>query len=252
MRCSSILVPVAMLVCALTQAPGTAAAADWYTGAEPQKGDGDWIVAVNTSVDITSQGSRFADINATMAPAGTLHESGLRLRVDGTGGTYSYQSTTTGGTVNGVQEDGAAMAGYEWVMQGTSIAVYAGADARHDSLSIPDPGNPVVGTSVGLKTSAEFSTRPAAQTNIEGYASYATNKSAYFTRLRGGYLIAPGIYVGPEVAALGDAFFNQERVGVHVSGVKLGMVQLALAGGYLNDRVRKQGAYVSLDAHVGF
>ena len=43
---------------------------------------------------------------------------------------------------------------------------------------------------------------------ISGYGSFATNKSAYFTRLRAGYMIEPGVYVGPEVLALGDAFFD--------------------------------------------
>jgi len=237
---------------ALTLYQTSARAADWYTGAMPQKDSSDWIVAVNTSVDITTQNSRFADVNGTFAPTGSLNQSGARLRVDGVAGTYSYQSTETGGTVHGAQESGAALAGYEWIDPETSVAVYAGGDFRHDTLSIPDPSNPVIGSSFGLKASGEFNTRPTASTDVSGYASYETNKSAYFTRLRAGYLIAPNLYAGPEVAALGDAFFNQERVGLYLGGMKFGNVRFALASGYLYDRVRKGGAYASLDARLGF
>jgi len=237
---------------AMIEAPATGHAADWYTGSAPAKPADDWIVAVNTSVDITSQNSRFADINATMAPAGTLAESGARLRVDGIGGTYSYQSKSNGETVHGTQESGSVSVGYEWITPETSVAAYLGGDARHDALSIQDPGNPVVGTSLGVKAALEFTTHPTPMTIVSGYGSIETNKSAYFTRLRAGTLIAPGVYVGPEVAALGDAFFNQERVGMHVSGTRFGNLQLALAGGYLYDRVRKSGTYVTIDAHVGF
>ena len=241
------------LVAASLAAPiAPAFAADWYTGAKPQSPSDDWVVSVNTSVDITSQNSRFGDISGTFAPSGSPDRSGPRARIDALGGTYSYRSPQTGETVHGAQESGAALLGYEWITPDYSAAAFLGGDIRNNTLSIADPENPVVGTTIGAKGSLEFSARPSALTAISGYASYATNKTAYFTRLRGGYLVGPGLYVGPEVAALGDAFFNQERIGFHLSGFHIGALQFAIAGGYLNDRVRKGGAYATLDAHVNF
>ena len=84
------------------------------------------------------------------------------------------------------------------------------------------------------------------------FRSYATNKQAYFARVRGGILIGRDLYVGPEVTVLGDQFFNQERVGVHLTGLRAGPLKFALAGGFLNDRVRGNGGYVNVDARVGF
>ena len=227
-------------------------AADWYTGAKPQQQSDDWIVSVDVSTDITTQSSYFGDMLVTAAPVGTLAESGLRVRADALGGVYSYYATDRAATVHGTQESGSLLAGYEWISPTTVFSAYLGVDVRNNSLSIQDPGNPVVGTSIGAKGQLEFYTKPSVNTMIAAQASFATNKTAYFARLRGGYLIGPDLYVGPEFVALGDQFFNQERIGAHISGLKAGPLKFGFAAGYLYDRVRKSGGYVTVDARVGF
>ncbi len=229
-----------------------ALAADWYTGAKPQTGGDDWIVSVDASTDITTQASYFGDVLVTAAPIGTLAETGLRARADILGGRYSYFSTDTNQTVHGTQESGAALIGYEWVSPAMSFAAYIGADARNNTLSIVDPQNSVVGTSFGAKTQVELYAKPSVNTMVAANASYATNKTAYFAQLRGGYLIGHDLYVGPEFVALGDAFFNQERVGAHLTGLQTGPIRFAFAAGYLYDRVRGNGGYGTFDARVGF
>ena len=232
--------------------PVPASAADWYTGAKAQVPGDDWIVAVDVSADVTSQGSYFGDVLVTAAPTGTLAESGPRLRADALGGVYSYYASDRGTTVHGNQESGAVLAGYEWVSPATVFSAYLGVDVRDNRLSIIDPSNPVIGTSVGAKVQGELYTKPSLGTMVAAQASFATNKDAYFARLRTGTLIGPDLYVGPEVVALGDQFFNQERVGVHLTGLRAGPLKFALSGGYLTDRVRGNGGYVTVDARVGF
>jgi len=51
---------------------------------------------------------------------------------------------------------------------------------------------------------------------------------------------------------LGDNFFHQWRVGAHVSGIKLGMVQLGVSGGFLSDQVRGTGGYGILETRFSF
>jgi len=51
---------------------------------------------------------------------------------------------------------------------------------------------------------------------------------------------------------LGDNFFHQWRVGAHVSGIKLGMVQLGVSGGFLSDQVRGTGGYGILETSSHF
>ena len=248
---TSRLLPLLLLSSVLVGAASGAMAADWYTGAKPQAPGDDWIVSVDASTDITTQGSYFGDVTATGSPVGTLSETGIRLRADGLGGVYSYRSDT-GQTIHGGQESGAALIGYEWVSPSMSFAAYIGADIRNNTLSPTDTANPVVGTSVGAKGQFEAYGKPSAMTLLAGQASYATNKAAYFARLRGGYLIGHDLYIGPEFVAEGDAFFNQERVGISLIGLRAGPAQFSFSGGYLYDRVRKAGGYASVDARVGF
>ena len=236
----------------LIVAPLPAVAADWYTGAKPQQATDDWIVSVDASTDITTQSSYFADVLITAAPVGTLNESGVRVRADGGAGLYSYYSTTDARELHGKQESGAFLAGYEWVSPTTVFAAYIGGDIRNNTLSFTDTSNNTVGTSFGAKGQLEFYTKPTLNTMIAGNVSYATNKTAYFARLRTGYLVGPNIYIGPEIVALGDSFFNQERIGAQLSGLHAGPLQFGFAAGYLYDRVRGSGAYTTVDARIGF
>jgi hypothetical protein len=207
---------------------------------------------VDASTDVSTQSSYFADVVVTGAATGTLSESGMRVRVDGLAGSYSYFSTTDNQTIHGTQESGAVLLGYQWVSPDIAFAAYLGSDIRNNSLSLPDASNSVVGTKAGAKGELEFFARPSQRTMISADASYATNDEAYFARVRAGYLIGRDLYIGPEFVALGDAFFNQERFGAQLTGLSAGPIRFAFAAGYLYDRVRKSGGYTTIDARVGF
>ena len=89
-----------------------AQAADWYTGAAPAKPDDSWIVAVDTSVSITSNSSQFAGVTGTMALTDNLRESGARARVEALAGAYDYKIKESGAHVRGSQIEGSALVGY--------------------------------------------------------------------------------------------------------------------------------------------
>jgi len=241
-----------VLVLAFAGQISRARAVDWYTGATNSQPGDDWIVAVDSSVTVTSTGSEFADLGMTSAINGTLNQSGVRARVDGLAGQYSYNSSSTGSRIDGLQEEGSLLAGYEWVGQSARLAGYLGLDVRNNSLSAVDPNNSVVGTTAGLKSVLEFYLKPTASTFFSAYGSYTTSENAFFTRFKTGYAIANDVYVGPEASFLGNDFFDQWRVGAHLTGLRFGGFQLAVSGGYLYDRVQKGGAYTSVDLRVGF
>ena len=229
---------------------GQARAADWYTGAASSAKD-DWIVSLDASTTVTTINSVFANAGATAAVAGTLRDSGMRVRVEGLAGRYEYRAAS-GTKVAGEQVEAAAMAGYEWIWREAKLAGFVGLSVRNTTLSIPDPGNPVVGTSFGLKSAIDFYARPTDRTMVSAYGSFSTNDKAYFARLKGGYEIASGLYLGPEVAVLGNDFYNQWRVGGHLTGMQFGPVQASLSAGYQYDRELKGGAYGALDVRAQF
>jgi hypothetical protein len=236
---------------ALVIVPNGARAADWYTGAEPQQADKSWLVAVDTSASVTSNSSAFGSVTATAAVNGDLARDGVRVRVEGVAGTYSYPGTS-GATVRGFQEEGSALAGYELVWKDAALAGFVGLNVRNNSLSIIDPNNPVVGTSVGVKGELAFYATPTDNTFVSAIGSYSSNFNAYYSRFRFGILAADGVYVGPEALFLGDDFFRQYRIGAHVTGLKLGPISVSASAGYVSDRVQGSGYYTSLEARTLF
>ncbi len=227
-------------------------AADWYTGAEQVVPQDDWIVAVDAAATVTSNSSAFGAVTATIATAYTLVESGPRVRLQSVDGVYSYPGAGAGRTVHGVQAEGSALLGYEWIWQQAAVAGYIGFNVRHNELSIPDPRNPVVGTGVGAKVAADIYLNPTVDTLFAANASYSTLFRAYYARLRAGFAVADGVFLGPEGTFLGDQFFNQWRVGAHLTGFFVGPMKFSLGAGYVFDRIQKSGYYTSVEARAAF
>lgn len=252
MRASRTLALV--VACAISMTIGMSArAADWYTGVPT---DGPPLpkaprATIDVALDGTTQAAFSAAVIGTIAPFTPLDRSGFRLRASGIVGTYSYDSTTVG-KVNGNLIGGAFLMGYEWVFKRATVALYAGADVVNTTISPDDPNNQAKGTSMGLKLATDFYVTPTNQTMIAGVFSYSTNFNSYYSRLKFGMAFADRIFVGPEIGALGDNFFQQWRIGGHVTGVRMGMMQFGAALGFLNDRVRGGGLYGTLDSRVTF
>jgi hypothetical protein len=230
---------------------GPARAADWYTGAPASKAQDDWIVSLDASTTMTSNNSIFVGAGGAAAIDGTLRERGVRVKIEALAGTYEYR-TDSGTKVQGEQMEGAALVGYEWIWREAKLAGYVGLAVRNTSLSIADPANPVVGTSYGVKSAIDFYARPTERTMVSAYGSFTTNDKAYFTRLKAGYRIGEGVHLGPEAAFLGNDFYNQWRIGAHLTGVQLGPMQVSLSAGYQFDREQKAGAYGSVDVRAQF
>ncbi|GJE29409.1 hypothetical protein LKMONMHP_4290 [Methylobacterium organophilum] len=226
--------------------------ADWYTGAQQQAVDDSWAVSVDGSTSVTSNSSAFGSVTVTTALGSPPTVSGARVRIEGVAGTYSYPGQSVGSRVTGYQQEGSALAGYEWIWRDAALAGYIGFNVRSNQLSIPDPGNPVAGTGVGLKVAGNFYANPTDRTMVSAYGSYSTKFNAYYSRVRLGYMVADGVYIGPEALFLGDDFFRQYRIGAHLTGLTFGPVQMSLAAGYVRDRIQGSGYYSSIEARANF
>jgi len=232
-----------------------ARAADWYTGvptdAPPRPASPS--VAIDFAVDGTSQRAVSGALIGTIAPFTPLDRTGLRIRLAGVGGVYNYLSSTPGlGRVHGSLEDGSFMVGYEWVTKKATIALFGGLEVMNSSLSPNDPANTVKGLRGGFKMGVDFYVTPTDFTMVSGVAYYSTNHNAYYGRLKFGMAIADQLYIGPEVLALGDDFYQQWRIGGHVSGIRFGALQMGVSGGFLNDRVRGAGMYGIFESRLTF
>lgn len=229
-------------------------AADWYTGA-PMTGvaapRSSFGMAIDAAVTADSKDSKFVTVIGTIAPFTSLEQTGMRMRIGAVAGKYAYDSANVG-RVNGTQEDGSFMVGYEWVARRLSLAGYVGGDVNNNKIDKTDTNNQSTGTAYGVKVGVDFNWRPTDDMMLAGVASYSTAHSAYYTRFKYGFALLPGVFVGPEALFLGDSFFTQWRVGGHITGASIGPLQFGVSGGMLNDKVRGTGVYGILDARASF
>lgn len=248
-RILAIAVALATVFC------GCARAADWYTGV-PTDGAPESKApraTIDIALDATSQQALSGALIGTIAPFAPMDRNGIRLRGSVLGGSYVYTASSPMiSQVHGTLINGAFLIGYEWVTTRATIAIYGGAEAMNTSISPNDPNNTVKGSRAGVKLATDFYVTPTDDMMIAGVASYSSNFNSYYGRLKFGFSIGDRLYIGPEVAALGDNFFQQWRVGGHLSGLRFGMMQFGAAIGFLNDRVRGAGVYGTLDTRLSF
>ncbi|NVN86938.1 MAG: cellulose biosynthesis protein BcsS [Rhodopseudomonas sp.] len=229
-----------------------AKAADWYTGASEPKPSKDWIVAVDSSATATSTGAEFASVTGTVALDQSLNVSGTRLRIETLAGTYKYDSSTTGERIRGDQAGVAVLGGYQWIAPRSALSVYGGVDVRDWRFSGSEVGGPSAGVRQGLKTAVEYYASPSDRLMLFAYGSYSTIYNAYYGRVKLGLAALGPVYVGPELAALGDDFYRQWRIGGHVTGLQLGGLQFGVSAGYQIDKSGSGGAYGSLDIRAAY
>ena len=229
-----------------------ALAQNWYVAPSAVVPPTDWLVAIDVSGTATSNHTDFAYGAATFALGSTLQQSGLRLRLEGLGGTYGFEQAPTNVTTTGKQYEGGALVGYQQVWNFGSLGAYIGANVRENTVPSSDQTTNSLGTRVGFKAAVDAYLLPAPATMMSVYGSYSTAYDAYYARFRAGYSFFGFGYLGPEVAVLGDDYYNQTRVGAHLSAMQLGALQVGVAGGYVWDRAYKDGYYGSLELRTGF
>jgi hypothetical protein len=237
----------AMVASVSVMSSGMARAADWYTGASTPKPANDWIVSFDASTTVTSDGTAFASVGATMPLSRTLDVSGSRLRLEGLAGTFKFDSSVTGDRIKGEQEGGSILAGYEWKSPGTSLAVYGGLEVRDSQFSPQEAGVAAPGVHQGLKTTIEYYTALSERSMLFAYGSYSTIYNAYYGQVKLGIAPAGGVYIGPEFAMLGDDYYQQWRIGGHLTGLQLGGLQFGISAGYQLDKTGQGGSYAAVN-----
>ena len=192
-----------------------------------------------------------ASVAGIFALTGTLDKSGPRLYL--TGGTGRYQFGGPDALVTGIYSTGGVLGGYGFVGTNFDVNLFAGVSAENDMLSVVDASDPVHGTAYGIAAHADASINPTATTVLEGEAEYTTAFKAYNTTAKFGYdLFGKGFFIGPQVAALGDARYRQWRAGVDISSLKFGKFDLEFSAGYANDSSVGPGAYAEFGLTTDF
>ena len=197
-------------------------------------------------VDANTNGGLVGYSGILYAPGG-MDYSGLRVAVFGLYGKYRYTNDEDQSTFKGRFASVDALVGYSSVFNNGAATLAIGANYQDQRVSPRDPDNPVQGDKLGFKVQGDIWTNPTERTLIVGIASYSTAFRTYYTIGKFGYdPFGLGFFIGPEVVALGNQRTDQQRVGLHITNIKLAQrVSLAISGGWLHERNERDGAYVT-------
>jgi hypothetical protein len=205
-------------------------------------------------VDANSTGSFFGYTAFNVAPEkGGLDESGLRLWLLGGGGFYHYPGNRdTFGETD-------ALVGCGIVRDDLTANFYVGLNAQEHRLAVPDPKNSVQGLGVGAKFRTDAWYNPTPMTLLYGAGEYSTAFGTYHTSGKVGYSFTEGktlgdkqLYVGPQITLLGDAFYQEWRIGAHVTSLNLGKVDFEIGAGYSHNSENGPGAYAIVELNTKF
>ncbi len=170
---------------------------------------------------------------ATVAPYGHLFSDGLRLRVAGGYGRYSYVGTRRGQLQSFDAETGygEALVGYLTRFGPLTAKAFVGIAAIEHEMAPLDPENPVQGQEVGPKLATELwlNIGSAGWSSLDVSWTSAHNTAA--ARLRGGYRAYGDISVGLEGGINANDLGEDTRVGLFARYAWNGG-EVSLSGGY--------------------
>jgi opacity protein-like surface antigen len=190
-------------------------------------------------------------IGALYAFSRDLDTSGPRLWISGGAGAYQFPSGAN--KVNGVYTTGDLLGGYGFEGDNYEINLLAGIGVENDMLSAYAAGDEVTGTAVGPKFRGDVYFNPTPKTLFYAEGEYTTAFRTYWTAATYGYdFFDKHFFLGPEVVAFGDERFDQWRVGLRATALRMGRVSLDVSSGFAHDSVVGDGAYGHLEMSTSF
>lgn len=206
-----------------------------------------------------TENSWFTYLGAAWAPFGSIEKSGLRLRILGGKGAYSYSGGLASGGMlvpttfegkNGLAE---VMLGYFFRLDPVYLKVYAGASWEQHLISPTDPQNDVSGDAFDAKGQIELWLNLGKKGFLSADASYASAFGSYNAMLKVGYEVYPDISLGPELGALGNDQYDGMRLGTFVRLKNIyGKGEISVSGGVTGDYEESDALYGTLSYSTKF
>lgn len=205
----------------------------------------------------TAKATTFVWMGVTYAPLGMLAEDGWRIRLIGGAGGYSYRTSAAPGGINDANAfSGEVLGGYRKTFgnifgQTLYFGAFAGVHYEDQILLYADPSNPARGSEAGIKGSLEAYTRVWERYIATAFASASTVHNKYHVKAALLYELTEMWALGGEIAAMGDARYNEERAGLAGSLTWEKRI-FTLSAGMLQNSGRGDGTYVTLSVYTPF
>lgn len=201
-----------------------------------------WLVFSGASVAETSL---YFYTGARASLAGDIDASGFLIAGASATGLYRYAAPLApGGVIEGRFSLYQFTAGYGHVAHDHGLTLLAGVRLTEHRLSAADPGNPVQGRKLGAVAAVDAWAKPWPDILVTASATAAQPFGNYWLRGSVGHRLpwSDATFAGIEVALAGDRTYREARLGIGVSGVRLGAARIDAAAGMTRSRERT-GSY---------
>lgn len=142
-----------------------------------------------------------------------------------------------------------ALIGYQWTGERVVFALFGGVELDHKQV-IPDGVLPVLAEPrFGGRVQAELWWHPTEATLTTATLVAGSAHGHVWGRVAWGHEVWRGVYAGPELVGYAQDDYREGRIGLHLTGAKLGDVTLGVsAGGSFAET--GPGGYVTLSGHI--
>jgi hypothetical protein len=223
------------------------ASADQFPSSGAKAQEGVVFGALNFGDDTT-----YAVLGLVHAINGNIGKDGFLVHLSAEHLEYDY--VNPGPTV--FEADGwggGIMLGYQFVMDKSKIALYAGVAHRDIDVKPLDPTSETAGENTAFKGQVEGYFGIGADCDLSALASYFDAAETYYTRVRAGFHL-DAITLGPEVSLHGSDEYDSQEYGGFIRYVADGNLVLGARAGWADrDDVRgDDGGYFGLEVALGY
>ncbi|MFI4939799.1 MAG: cellulose biosynthesis protein BcsS [Burkholderiales bacterium] len=166
-----------------------------------------------------------------------------KLRYD-----YMQSNTKVQANATGLQ----VAAGYQWLRPTGFTSVYLGVASRNTQLPAGVTSSQL-GTLTGAVAELDFTELLTSQTRFESILSYTDSSRDYWGRARFMSTTTGTWRWGPEIVSQGNPDYSAYRLGIAVTGIKIGeKAYLEGSTGYANTHQIGGGAYAGIALMITF
>jgi hypothetical protein len=166
-----------------------------------------------------SDDANYAYLGGVKALNNDLNTTGYLLRGSLGYGNYEYNNGVRG--IDGDNYNADFSVGYQHFFSAdTRLTGYLGLSYQDYDLSPKDPSSDVDDSKFGAKVGVDFLTKMTEKVSFGILGDYSTAYDTYWSRARVGYDFGP-VTVGPEIVALGNESFDEQRYGLSFTGIKI-------------------------------
>jgi len=174
-----------------------------------------------------------------------LDQEGFTLQAMLSGGRYRYVSGALNNAwVIGSEEEAQLLPGWRFKFDRLELKVFAGLDVKNDLTSPYDPGNRLHGTAVGIRGSVNLWFEPTPSTMLAADASLTSIATGYSLRAAFGWQVEDWFYLGPEAQAFACDGYDQVRLGLHLTALKMEFWEWSAAAGWAEDSDHRSSPYL--------